>query len=474
MTASLIVSTAPPGRGQRRVAAAIAILLVIAAALVLPFGTLPLLPRAGFLPAFGGMMVLADLTTAALLFSQAHAARDRSTADLGTAYLFSSMIIVPHLMAFPGVFADASLIGASASAVWLWCAWHAGFALCVARYAWRHGRVGRATLRLVPIVATVGGAVLVLSIVATAGLSLLPDVLQGGTFAVLNKRGIGPAVGLCNIVALALVVVRLRGRTVVDLWLAVAMLAATLDVALTLYGGGRYTLGWYAARVLSLCTGVVVLVALLSELTRLFAKLSDLNEHLQRLSVTDALTQIANRRGFDSALNRAWRDAEREETAVSLLMVDIDHFKGFNDAYGHPAGDECLCRVASLINGHARRPYDVAARLGGEEFALLMPRTDEAGAAMIADRLRSGIEGLMIPNAASGLGHVTISGGVATLRPSAQRHAAAVLTEAADQALYRAKSAGRNRVAGFEGPAGAASLAPLTIPARQPALGAGG
>jgi diguanylate cyclase (GGDEF)-like protein len=467
MTASLIVSTAPPGRGQRRAAATVAILLITAAVLVLPFGALPLTPHTGFLPAFGGMMVLADLTTAALLFSQAHAARERSTADLGTAYLFSSTVIVPHLMAFPGVFADTPLIGASASAVWLWCAWHAGFALCVARYAWRHGRVGHTTFRLIPIVATVGGAVLVLSIVATAGLPLLPDVLQGGTFAVLNKRGIGPTVALCNILALALVVFRLRGRTVVDLWLAVAMLAATLDVALTLYGGGRYTLGWYVARMLSLCTGVVVLVALLSELTRLFAKLSDLNEHLQRLSVTDGLTQIANRRGFDAAFDRAWRDAEREETAISLMMVDIDNFKGFNDAYGHPAGDECLRRVASLINGHARRPYDVAARLGGEEFALLMPRTDEAGAAMIADRLRSGIEGLLIPNGASRLGHVTISGGVATLRPSLQRYAPTVLTEAADHALYQAKSAGRNRVSAFDTGAETLAMAATGMPATQ-------
>jgi diguanylate cyclase (GGDEF)-like protein len=149
------------------------------------------------------------------------------------------------------------------------------------------------------------------------------------------------------------------------------------------------------------------------------------------------------------------------------MMVDIDNFKGFNDAYGHPAGDECLRRVASLINGHARRPYDVAARLGGEEFALLMPRTDEAGAAMIADRLRSGIEGLLIPNGASRLGHVTISGGVATLRPSLQRYAPTVLTEAADHALYQAKSAGRNRVSAFDTGAETLAMAATGMPATQ-------
>jgi diguanylate cyclase (GGDEF)-like protein len=467
MAASLIVSTAPPGPAHRRAAAVVTMLLLLAAALIGTVGTRPMTPRAGFLPAFGGMMLLGDLITAVLLFSQARAARDRATADLATAYLFSTCAIVPHLLAFPGVFADAPLIGASASAVWLWCVWHAGFALCVARYAWRRGRLAGGPIRLGPILATVGACVLAATLVTTLGLPWLPDVLQGGAFGGLNRTGVGPFVALCNVAALSLVVLRLRGRTVVDLWLAVAMLTATLDVLLTLYSGGRYTLGWYAARMLSLGTGITVLAALLCELTRLFGRLSELNEHLQRLSVTDGLTQIANRRGFDDALERAWRDAEREETAISLLMVDIDLFKGFNDTYGHPAGDECLRRVASLINSHARRPYDVAARLGGEEFALLMPRTEEAGAATIAARLRAGIEGLLIPNEASRLGHITISGGIATLRPTAQRDGAAVLTEAADRALYRAKQGGRNRIATWQDIGGTLAPASLGLAAGQ-------
>jgi diguanylate cyclase (GGDEF)-like protein len=205
------------------------------------------------------------------------------------------------------------------------------------------------------------------------------------------------------------------------------------------------------ARILSLGTGITVLVALLSELTTLFGKISSLNEHLQLLSVTDGLTQIANRRAFDEALDRAWRLGERENIPISLLIVDIDHFKGFNDNYGHPAGDECLRRVAAVISSHARRPYDTAARIGGEEFALLMPTTEEAGAAMIAERLRAGIETLMIPNVGSRIGHVTISGGTATLRPYPPGPGPATLTEAADQALYRAKTTGRNRIAAFQG-----------------------
>jgi diguanylate cyclase (GGDEF)-like protein len=453
MAASLILSTTAPGRGQR-IAAGLATLVLLAVALLaLPNGAMALPTNPGFLPAYGGVVLVSDLITAALLFSQARAAQDRATAYLGTAYLFSVVALIPHLLAFPGVFAAQPVIGESASAVWLWCVWHAGFALCVARYALRRGRAGSGPMHLPRILAAVGGTVFAFTLLATAGLPYLPVILEGSGFGRLTTTGIGPFVLACNVATLAIVLVRLRGRTTVDLWLSVAMLAASLDVLLTLCGGGRFTLGWYVSRLQSLAAGLTVLVALLSELAILFNKLSGLNEHLQRLSVTDGLTQIANRRGFDEALSRAWLDAERAETAISLLMVDIDHFKGFNDAYGHPAGDECLRRVAALISSHARRPYDIAARLGGEEFALLMPATEEAGAAMIAARLRAGIEGLMIPNAGSRLGHITVSGGIATLRPGARHHAPDVLTAAADQALYQAKTSGRNRVSAFRGAA---------------------
>jgi diguanylate cyclase (GGDEF)-like protein len=475
MAASLIISTATPGRGHWIVAGVTATVLLAVAGLVLPFATMPLPERAGFLPGFIGMMFLADLVTATLLFSQADAAQDRSTADLAAAYLFSVVIVVPHLMAFPGVFADKSLLGTSASAVWLWCAWHAGFALCVARYACRRQTAGAGPIRIVPVLAALAAAVLAAIMVATAGVPYLPEVLHGGGFGALITSGVGPAVLACNVVALGLVVISLRGRTVVDLWLAVAMLAATLDVILTLCSGGRYTLGWYGARMLSLVTGITVLVALLAELAILFSSISGLNERLQLLSVTDGLTQLANRRGFDEALDRAWRTAEREETPISLLMIDIDHFKGFNDTYGHPAGDECLRRVAALISSHARRPYDIAGRLGGEEFGLLMPATDEAGAALIAHRLRAGIENLLIPHQATGIGHVTISGGVATFRPFARREVPAMLIDAADHALYEAKTSGRNSIHAAIGAVDLAASLPASglSAAAPPAAGPG-
>ncbi len=455
-----IITRTVPGRTQTAAALTTAVLMIAVTLAVLPIVTMPLPPCPGFLPVFTGMTWVGDIITAALLFSQAQAAQDRSTTELGTAYLFSGMAIIPHLLTFPGVFSIEPLIGEAASAAWLWCFWHAGFSICIARYALRRHTAATGPLHLLRIVIAVAAILVVLTLTATIGLRYLPSVMQGNAYGGLTRTGVGPATMVCSLVALGIVVVRLRGRTTVDLWVGVAALTSTLDIFLALYSGSRFTVGWYVSRVLALGTGITVLIALLSEVASVFRTMSTMNIHLRKLSATDGLTLIANRRAFDEALQRAWGTAQREETPISLLIIDIDHFKRFNDTYGHPAGDECLRRVAALIADNARRPYDVAARLGGEEFGLLMPMTEEPGAAMIAERIRAGIEALRIPNARSGLGFVTVSGGTATLRPCGHERDATALTKAADHALYESKAAGRNRVLAF-----GTTAAPLDIAA---------
>jgi diguanylate cyclase (GGDEF)-like protein/PAS domain S-box-containing protein len=178
----------------------------------------------------------------------------------------------------------------------------------------------------------------------------------------------------------------------------------------------------------------------------------DISEHkrvevmLQDLSRRDGLTGLANRRHFDECLEREWRSALREKTPLSIILCDIDYFKNFNDTYGHQGGDDCLRAVAGVLEQDLRRPLDVAARYGGEEFVLVLPGTDRKGALAVAESIRSGIEALAIPHAASTAAKVvTISLGVASAVPSPDVSAAEILS-AADQALYRAKGAGRNRV----------------------------
>jgi diguanylate cyclase (GGDEF)-like protein len=167
--------------------------------------------------------------------------------------------------------------------------------------------------------------------------------------------------------------------------------------------------------------------------------LEEANARLAALATTDPLTGLGNRRAFDEALDHEARLAGRGIRPLSLLVLDVDQFKSFNDAFGHPAGDEVLVRVAEVVRSCCRGP-DVAARLGGEEFAVLLPGTDRAGAVTFAERVRRAVERGPWP-----LRPVTVSIGIATFDPGC-REAGRQLVEAADRALYRAKQAGRNRV----------------------------
>jgi diguanylate cyclase (GGDEF)-like protein len=169
------------------------------------------------------------------------------------------------------------------------------------------------------------------------------------------------------------------------------------------------------------------------------------NERLSDLASRDALTGIANRRGFDEQCAAEWNRAKRAGESLSLLVIDVDHFKKFNDRYGHLAGDVCLQRVAASISGIARRAGDLAARTGGEEFALLLPGTNLDGAAKIAEAVRLEVEAMNIAHKSSPEARVTVSVGAAASR--ADRGGSMLgLIDSADAALYRAKRAGRNCV----------------------------
>jgi two-component system chemotaxis family response regulator WspR len=179
-------------------------------------------------------------------------------------------------------------------------------------------------------------------------------------------------------------------------------------------------------------------------LASLKAELELKNQELERLSGSDALTGIPNRRRFDEAFSLEWRRGLRESTPLTLVLIDVDFFKKYNDAYGHLAGDDCLRQVAQAIRHAARRPGDLAARYGGEEFAIVLPNTDAAGGAVVAENVRAMVEALGLPHEKSEVAtHVTASLGVASQVPGSHT-ARAQLIAAADAALYEAKRSGRN------------------------------
>lgn len=170
------------------------------------------------------------------------------------------------------------------------------------------------------------------------------------------------------------------------------------------------------------------------------------SEMLEELVHIDGLTEIYNRRHFDDMLERGWKKAKRGTTPLSVIMLDIDFFKQYNDTYGHAAGDECLRKVAQSFSGTLQRPSDVAARYGGEEFAAILPETEKDNAVLIAEKIRSHIASLDIPHKGNKAeDHVTVSIGVATFIPK-ENTSPTSLIESADKCLYEAKEGGRNQV----------------------------
>ncbi len=166
---------------------------------------------------------------------------------------------------------------------------------------------------------------------------------------------------------------------------------------------------------------------------------------LEQLANKDGLTGIANRRSFDNTLETEWRRAMRKTKSLTLLMVDVDHFKGYNDTYGHQAGDECLRRVAAAMVDIPVRVGDQVARYGGEEFAVILPDVNLQGAAVVAERIRAAVEQLALVNRVADAGLVTVSIGVASVTAS-RNHTPSQLIALADAALYDAKRRGRNRI----------------------------
>lgn len=202
----------------------------------------------------------------------------------------------------------------------------------------------------------------------------------------------------------------------------------------------------YCDRVSGEPLGYVNVVRNISERKASEEKLQDAYLALEALASVDGLTGVANRRLFDETLRREWRRASRTKTSLSLLLFDVDHFKLFNDYYGHLRGDSCLRKIAESAVEIAQRPADTVARFGGEEFAIILPDTDRRGASVLAEQLREKVAARHLTHEASPHGIVTVSVGCATIIPAPHSEAERIIN-AADQALYEAKRAGRNRVA---------------------------
>jgi diguanylate cyclase (GGDEF)-like protein len=452
-----LITSRHPTRLHRWIALGLALGIGALVAAVLPFAGDKLPACLPFLPIFCTAVVLTEAITSLLMWVRYRMGKSPIDAALSAAYAFSSLTCAVQLLIFPGVFSPTGLLGAGKqTAVWIWVLWHGGFPTLVllgfvaqwlaqSRFLFRlkHARL----LILLALAGSVLGCV-----IAVRFSDALPMLIKDGSYSLLRHSPFAFYVVVACVTALAAQLASGRLRTALDLWLSIALLAFLADVTLTLAGSARFTLGWYGARVASVIASSALLAALLVEISMLYSRLARINEDLEEKANHDALTGLYNRGWFDAAYARECLVARHQEQPLSVLMIDVDHFKLFNDTYGHAAGDECLRRVANALQGCLRRQGDAVSRYGGEEFVVLLPGCATASAVSIAEAMRSAVRKLEIP-AQSASGRVTISLGVFTAESGKSKAAKAAKSaqaddplQCADANLYRAKAAGRDRV----------------------------
>ena len=443
---------------QRRLATLLVMLIVLVAVATIPHAEAPLPVVAPFLPIFAAVVSLTEGLTAYLLMVQYLTTRRLYLVPMACAYMYVALMVSIQLLVFPGVFGPAGLLGGNnQSAVWLWVLWHGGYPLliCVSVLLRDWGRLRELERR----VSTRQGLLLFLGAPLLAWLAAylalrvdLPQLINGNNFKTLSASAEGWTVWCLNLLAVALVLrPRKKSLDIVSLFLFVAVLASLADVSLTLLSSARYSTGWYVSRMLSIVSSMSLLAALIFQLTRLYQELSVSHASLLRTSARDGLTGVFNRRSFDTSAQAEWLRAQRNGEVLSLVLLDVDHFKRYNDHFGHVQGDACLRAVAQALAQTVKRPADMVARYGGEEFAMLLPGTAGDSALRLAEKARLAVVALQIPASTAGQ-HVSLSGGCATWHDASAYQSLGELLTAADQALYQAKAQGRNQVCAVQEP----------------------
>jgi len=436
-------------RYQQRAAAIGVLAFAVASIALSPIAGVELPPSLTLFAVFMTAAIGANGMTAFLLFSQFRTTRSPAIAVLSLAYGYAAAMIIPYTLAYPGMFGPTLPLGAGhQSSSWLWVLWHAGFVGLLLTYviARRHDEAGKlrdfvrnAYAFTVPFA--------IISIAVAMWWRGLPTLHLAGKAVALFTWEVAPATLVLALVTFIMLVRETRLRSMIDLWLAVAIAGTIFDIYLSLMGEGRFTVGWYSARGEVFLAAIAVLAIFVYQIDRMYGALARTASHLDEQAHIDGLTGIANRRRFDEYGARVIGTADRRGTPLSALMVDIDFFKAYNDTFGHLAGDDCLRHIAHIIRAQVPRPGDLVARYGGEEFVIVLVDTNAEGAVIVAERIRSAVEAARIPHAAStGLPYVTVSIGAGEFRPGEGETHETVVGRA-DDALYRAKKDGRNRVA---------------------------
>ena len=409
---------------------------------------------AAFLPAYQTTIIIAYIVTGYLIFAQYRVTRSVALLYLSGGSFYTAAILIAQFLTFPGMFLDQGpLFGGTQTTIWLWCFWHIGPSLCIFLYVFSEW------LRpnyIVDETASTRSFAIVLCVVFVATISsvtlfhdYLPVLDVKGNFGRIASTGIGPAIELLTAGALVLLWRTTRFRTVLQVWLGVALFALLCDNVITMLGGDRLSVGWYVGRLNALISAVVIMFVYLGEIKRAYltsvnvaqqmaASCAQLEVAVEQAQVDD-LTGLPSRALF---LQQAEHIRDRNAAAAmstAVLYFDLDGFKAINDQFGHGHGDTVLVQFAKVLR-NCIRDTDIAGRIGGDEFVVCLtaPSTHiDATAARIAQRIVQEVEKM-----GDGIG---CSVGIKTCEVDGLSLETAI--HQADQAMYAEKKRGKTRSA---------------------------
>ncbi|OGB23703.1 MAG: hypothetical protein A3I66_15635 [Burkholderiales bacterium RIFCSPLOWO2_02_FULL_57_36] len=438
---------------QRKRAYVTCLLIALVTAALIPASTMTLPHIPAFLPTYQTVLITAYLITSYLIFGFYQASRSVSLLYLCAGCIYTAVILGVQFLSFPNLLINQNAtIGGSQTTIWLWCFWHLGPPLAIFGYAlseWlRPGLVAADPIRTARRFCILLGIMLAASVIAvTVFHDRLPILEIDGDFQRITTTGVAPGIQAISLIALLLLWRATGFRTSVNMWLGVALVALLLDNAITMAGGSRLSIGWYAGRLNALLSAVIMLLIYLREINcvyldtvldarRLAASHALLEVKMDQARL-DSLTGLPGRALFLEQAKTLHAHSLANGTAVAILFIDLDGFKVVNDSMGHQHGDAVLKQTAEVLLS-VLRDTDVAGRVGGDEFviSLVAPASAiQATASAVADRIVQKIS--QIGNGVGCSVGVSLCSNDGLLLESSLRQA--------DAAMYEAKKNGKNR-----------------------------
>lgn len=405
---------------------------------------LPMVP--GFIAGCGILIFFASMQTAFLLYSQSKLDFDSGVSFLASGYLSISFLAFTHTLFLPGIFFSANLFPENSQiSAWLWIVWHLIFPIFIILYSLVNlgklscsYKLSQWIFRFTPI------GIFLLIILLINIEPLLPMLIVDGKYG--SYQSVDSVLIFLLTAFSFILLIKSRGlNNRQDLWLTLAIIVHGLDVFYGIVGEARYSLGWYLGMISSVISSSIILSVFIYQIFNIAQSKNQENLHLKDISELDPLTGIANRRKFNLLYRELWNLSFQQQKPICLILLDIDHFKSYNDSFGHPSGDLCLIKIAKILSDILKRKADFATRMGGEEFALLLYGAPEKINREIAEESRKAVESLRIPYSANSTAYVTVSVGYGTIIAD-QTITPEAFYNMVDQALFKAKAEGRNRV----------------------------